>query len=885
MDEKFDHLLYIWGKSEPYQPLLYHMIDAGNVALSLLSTKSFGVVERKFSESTGCPIEICKPWLAYIVALHDIGKCDPDFQAKGGDELTQPLKKMGLRFKKIPDNKFRHEAMSAEWLKNYLRDHHQWGRRAYNTVCEAVKGHHSNFNVESPDEVDSAWREKRNELSHALGDIFNPPAWSPNEFKDSSYAGVLLSGLIVFSDWVASNTELMGYTNNLQGIENYALISRKNASLAIRTIGLCDEMDWQDKTEFGQVWTSSEFANPRPIQRKCAEIGKSHDTPGFVIIEAPMGEGKTEAAIYLATRIMAANHGTGMYVALPTAATSDQMYYRVKSFLDTHDKEMSKRVKLVNGMAWLIDEETPEPTGMVADSIDWFRPKKRSLLSPYAVGTIDQALMSVLNVRFGFLRLFGLTSKVLIVDEVHAYDPYMSSILVTLLKWCSVLGIPVILLSATLPYDKKAMLIKAYSGNRSIGITDNESYPLITYLDHHGNLHEDKVDGFTRPLNVSLVKHIGMIEEPTDIAQLALNLDENGGCICIIMNTVIGAQRVYKELEKLAPPDTKILLYHSRFKANRRAEIEHITLELFDKRSLLPAGNPDKTERPGKAILVATQVVEQSLDLDFDEMITEIAPMDLILQRTGRLHRHNRIGRPTGDQPRLHVIFPKAGIPRFGSTEAIYSRFTLLKTIQVLSNYESFNLPIDIKRLINSTYDSIINDSEISSYSITVSDLKESHDMMENDIAEKAGLSNQYLIDDPRKSEYSIALKQGACSFGEDEEGTRNYFKARTRIADDTITIILLNDDEYTDLINSDMPPRKSALKKVFLNMVNLPEWWLREVAPLDGYVPITYDKKWLMGMPILRLSSGEWRGKGKNGQFTIRDDARLGMIREEIKQ
>jgi CRISPR-associated endonuclease/helicase Cas3 len=376
-----------------------------------------------------------------------------------------------------------------------------------------------------------------------------------------------------------------------------------------------------------------------------------------------------------------------------------------------------------------------------------------------------------------------------------------------------------------------------------------------------------------------------MMEEPIDIARLALNLDENGGCICVIMNTVLGAQRVYNELEKLSSPDTKILLYHSRFKANRRAEIEHLTLELFDKRSLLPAGNPEKTERPKKAILVATQVVEQSLDLDFDEMITELAPIDLILQRTGRLHRHNRTARPTGTQPKLHVLFPKAGVPRFGSTEAIYNRFTLLKTIQALSSLETFNLPSDIKRLINFTYNNAIDNLEISPYSITVPDLKESHDRMEIDIEEKAGLSNQYMIDDPRKSEYSIALKQGACSFGEDDEGTRNYFNARTRIADDTITVILLNDNEYADLTNSDTPPKKSALKQVFMNMVSLPEWWLREVVPLDDHEPIAYGKKWLMSMSILRLRSGEWRGKGKNGQFTIMDDARLGIVREEIKQ
>lgn len=883
MDERY---LKIWGKTEPYQPLLYHMIDTGNVTLSLLSTNAFSVIKRKFSSSTGCPVEHCASWLAYLVALHDIGKCDPDFQAKAGDELIKPLQKIGLKFRSIPDIKFRHEVRSSKWINDYLREQLKWGRKPSNTISDAIRSHHSNLeNRELDDDTRlfQEWEALRNELAEQVLYIFKPPCWTPTDFKDNSCAGLLLSGLIVFSDWIASNVELMNYVPNLS-IKDYYSESIERAKKAVNRLGLDDTIDWTGKSEFSQVWASEKFPSIRPIQSKCVDVCNCGSNPRFVIIEAPMGEGKTEAAIYLATKMMTAGNMNGMYIALPTAATSNQMYTRVKALLNAHG--LNGRLRLVHGMAWLIDDETLDKCSheIDTDAVDWFRPKKRSLLSPYAVGTVDQALMSALNVRFGFLRLFGLSGKILIIDEVHAYDAYMSNIMVTLLKWCSILDIPVILLSATLPYSKKETLLKAYCDERHIEIKDRASYPIITYVADDREIHEVPVEGASRRINVKLVKHYGIIDDSAAIARLAFEKSKNGGCICVIMNTVKSAQNVYSELEKLCNDDTRLLLFHARFRAKEREIIEKAALSLFDKRSLLPEGHPQKTLRPPKAILVATQVVEQSLDLDFDEIITDIAPIDLILQRTGRLHRHDRKNRPTGEEPRLHLLLPASGKPDFGHSNRVYSRFYMLKTLQTLSILEEINLPTDIKRLVENTYDENIEECACEPYTITKEDLCESLKELKRDRDEKTGLSNQYLISDPRLSEYSIAIMQSACKFKEDDDGACTYFNARTRVDDDTISIIVLDNSDFDGWLNDENPPTRDILRQIYLNMVNVPRWWLDGCVPIEGFKEIESGKKCLMSMPILKLNSGIWEGYDKNNKkIRIANDKRLGMIREEL--
>ncbi|MCD1294794.1 hypothetical protein CUJ83_07250 [Methanocella sp. CWC-04] len=884
----------IWAKSNPRHSLLHHMIDVGNIALSLLSTPCFKIINKKFSSATGLDETSSMAWMAYLAAIHDIGKCEPDFQIKN-EKLAQELMTSGILFPPEYDRRFLHEKRSHDWIKEQLSKE-GWSRRSYNTVSNSILNHHSRSNFKDPIDYPTLkkyWDNYKEILNNEVKSIFKPPEISSVEFIDNGKAGLLLSGLIVLSDWIASNVDLMRYTDLQCSTEEYANISRVNAKKAISYLGFDDGISWEDKVEFCEVWPGSTFTKLRPIQQECVDIIKSCSIPRMIIIEAPMGEGKTEAAIYTAVQIMRKNNLSGMYVALPTAATSNQMYGRVNEFLELHNKDAIIKPHLVHGMSWVIDEVSPinvqydDEFDNTIEIMNWFKPSKRALLAPYSVGTIDQSLMSVLNVKFGFLRLFGLSNKVLIIDEVHAYDAYMSTILWLLLKWCSCLEIPVILLSATLPSDKKQELLSSFinQGQKNLGtFQPTMGYPLVTYVDQNNNIIEEAVAGSSKHMNISLEKHPGFIGEYHKIASLALESSTNGGCICIILNTVKAAQKVYEALKNLKDDSVELLLFHSRFTADIRGVIEKKALKLFDKRSLLIESHPDYTVRPKRAILVATQVVEQSLDLDFDEMIVEIAPIDLILQRAGRLHRHDRKNRPTGTIPRLHILLPAQGKPDFGASEVIYHRYTLLRTLDIIGSLDNILIPTDIRTLVEKAYSIYTPDMMPSSSGITIQDLSDSYDDMRHSIDGEKGKASPYLITDPNKKEFSLALMSSAFSFDEDDTGTRSYFYAKTRLGDNTNRLLILNDDEFEDFINCKNAPSKDMMKRLMLKMASIPCSWINEYDAEPGYKQIIQGPMWLKGLSILCMNSVMWKGVNKNGdRVVITNDDEYGLRMEKL--
>lgn len=210
---------------------------------------------------------------------------------------------------------------------------------------------------------------------------------------------------------------------------------------------------------FCEVWPNIPPEGMRPLQKEVERLFlQTEERISLVLLEAPMGEGKTEAGLYAALQMARQWKKTGFYVGLPTSATANQMAGRMRELLAFHGRE--EPVRLLHAMAWLVDGETPgDPVIHTEDAAiarRWLEPLRRGLLSSYAVGTVDQAMMAVLPVKYGVLRLLGLSGKALVIDELHAYDVYMSEILFCLLQWCRALEIPVVLLSATLPPEKSA---------------------------------------------------------------------------------------------------------------------------------------------------------------------------------------------------------------------------------------------------------------------------------------------------------------------------------------------------------------------------------------------------------------------------------------------
>ncbi len=869
----FSLLMEIWGKTYDYReplPLICHLLETAAVCHQL---------QRIFNLPTELPPE----WIDYLVALHDIGKADAQFQCK--DENQKKLLCKHSLYTADEPHGFRHWARSGEWIRKHLEKTKCWGQNAADVAAATLCGHHGEFNFEIGDDPDSEqiqpdrwqlWETIRERLAAELWDVFTPPPYYPKRFEDASRTGLLLSGLIVFSDWIASNETLfrhpgLPYNDNFQ---EYFQAACSVADRVVDSLNLASScpVPQNENPQFNDLWP--DLGDIRPLQKTVETLIDDKMPVGLVIIEAPTGEGKSEAALLLSEHWKRNGCVRGLYFALPTEATSNQMHTRVREFIKRIHPEES--VRLVHGRAWLLDKtnpvETAEKSSRQEDTdpverIDWFRPSKRALLATNGVGTIDQALMAALNVKFGFLRLFGLASKVLIVDEVHAYDAYMSTILKRLLEWCRALGIPVILLSATLAEKQKRELLETYLGcELEPSFTDH--YPLITVASNEQPLRQISFEADSRRRrSVNLMYYEGRLDDSEFIADLALQETAQGGCAVALMNTVRGAQEVFVKLKERAPAGVELYLYHARFRAWRRAEIEDKVKSLFGK------GESDGYHRPARSILVATQVVEQSLDVDFDVIISQLAPIDFILQRAGRLHRHERGKRPTGIKPRFHLLTPPASLSdlrELGATGIVYQPALLLRTITALRGREKLNLPEEYRELVEGVYG---KDAVCEGFPLKI--IEEADKKLEDKKADDENGGRLHLIAPPLSGKFSLAYTN--LPVEETEDGERNrYFYAQTRVGDDSVTVIMLDDDRLLEAAMRETPPDIETQKSIFLNKVNLPVRWFK--GAYERSPAILNGAKWLRKSKILPLSQGCWRTQYKNSIIHIEDNLELGV-------
>jgi CRISPR-associated helicase Cas3 len=428
----------------------------------------------------------------------------------------------------------------------------------------------------------------------------------------------------------------------------------------------------------------------RDVQVGAVEAARAMGGAGLLIVEAPMGSGKTEAAL-LAAEVLAHESGAqGCFVALPTQATTDAMFGRVRSWLDRVPGGAT--LALAHGKAHLNDDyrglvrwgRVDTECGAVAH--DWLRGRKKAGLASFVVGTIDQVLFAGLKSRHVMLRHLALAGKVVIIDEVHAYDVYMSRYLHRVLAWLGAYRVPVILLSATLPDARRAELLRAYD-SKAVEPSGHPGYPVITATN---------LEPRTFPLPARRVPVV-IDRLDDDLEALSAYLREqlrDGGCAVVVRNTV---GRVQETAAHLAG-EFDVTINHARFLACDRAVRDRDLLRRF--------GPPSTAvDRPTKHVVVASQVVEQSLDIDFDVMVTDLAPIDLVLQRLGRLHRHHRPHR-TG-QARCAVTGvdwtstpPK---PVAGSAR-VYDTHHLLRAAALLVDRQIVTLPDDIAALVQTAY-------------------------------------------------------------------------------------------------------------------------------------------------------------------------------------
>lgn len=704
-----------WGKAYPSadcpaHALLCHLLDVAAVAERLLTTHAPRALRQRMLGMIPNAEDASLRLLLFLIALHDLGKYTPAFQSKL--DWARPLL-LAAGFDLAPPATARpHGAAGYDFIKEALVGV-AVPPAAARSLARAVTAHHGEFPTNdllyrrrmgsSECGRHPRWQVARGD---AIGELRACLGVEAVPAVTVDHAAVMrLAGLTSVADWIGSMDEVFRYEPPQPSAESYWPLARERAAEALARVGMRRIPETAERN-FTSLFPA---LSPWPLHVATEEIGRSLSSPSLIIVEAPMGEGKTEAALLLAHASACRLGEHGFYIGLPTQATANQMFGRVKTFLEATGVADESTLVLAHAEAHGIEalrsiveiyDDDSKRLGRVRAE-EWFLPKKRALLAEHGVGTIDQALLGVLRTRHGFVRLFGLAGKTVVLDEVHAYDTFTSTILDRLLEWLAALGTTVVLLSATLPRMRRGQLTAAY--HRGLGGTATEPvvaedvrYPRITTIgiDRRSATHVE-----SRASSMSI--DIGRIEPDVEtIARLLIEELRDGGCVGWICNTVDRAQTACKEMQKLAP-DIPRLLIHARMLREHRNRCEGRLEEALGSQAR-------GAQRPARLLVIGTQVLEQSLDVDFDLLVTDLAPVDLVLQRAGRLHRHRDRTNRSGAHltPRLWIAYSAGSAEEISirTVAAVYSEAMVRATVRALAGRTAVALPEDIEPLVEEVY-------------------------------------------------------------------------------------------------------------------------------------------------------------------------------------
>ena len=734
----------LWAKKDDCQgkgewlPLLQHLEDTSRVCGFLwdhwLCDGQRKIISGNHDQDMGRQV------MLFLGAIHDLGKATPAFQIKGSKgswtksdldiELLDRLEMAGAKgisnlqlasAKESPHNiagevllrKLDERFQCPEDISSIVGGHH--GRPvSWETIDRQLCGFAKNY-YQTEKETSPLWQLWEKSQRHILDWALKRAGFgSASEIPVLSLPGqVQALGLLTMADWIASNTNFFP----LIRLEEDAIFDSKERleegmSKWFHTHGW-EPGGLSDTTEkFGHRFGFS----PRPVQKIFINTVASVRQPGLFILEAPMGIGKTEAALMGAEQLAFQTDRKGIFFGLPTQATSNGIFPRIEDWLRSiyKDSDSKNELRLIHGKANLNQEYANlTNAGNIADDVDsyeafvtnqWFSGRKTAILDDFVVGTVDQFLLSALKQKHLALRQLGFAKKVVIIDEVHAYDAYMSQYLQTALTWMASYHVPVILLSATLSSESRYELTRAYlkglgvktskmqiEGKRLEEYLSATAYPLITYTD--GEMVR-QVREF--PVNEGRRIAIERIEDADVTAVIDRIFANGGGNIGIIMNTVKHAQGYAQELTELYGEET-VELIHSSFLATERVRKEKDLVQML--------GKDSKSSRAKKKIVIGTQVIEQSLDIDFDVMISELAPIDLLIQRLGRLHRHERVRSSGCREPKLYLLGCSPDLEFEKGSEAVYGGYLLARSQYFLDKQgDAIYLPRNISSLVQNVY-------------------------------------------------------------------------------------------------------------------------------------------------------------------------------------
>ena len=868
----------IWAKTAKsgatgWHPLILHMLDVAASSDAILAREP-ETTRKRMAEILGLDWEKARAWILLMVACHDLGKACPGFQCKW-ENMT------GMDSGRSPNTDINHAFVSQIALMDLLHEM-EWPEGLAELVSDAVGCHHGHR--ASPNTLDNLagdrraigrdpWAQARRGLFEALLDIFKP-ATIPAKRTLNGPDFMLLSGLTSFADWIGSNEDWFpfGSPDDCEHLHKWFRNRRASADQALDAIG------WESRTplspepkSFEQVFGLAR----RPLQQAVAEALGDIREPAILLMEAPMGEGKTEAAFFAHLELQRRFGHRGLYVALPTKATGNAMFKRTLKFLHSQGTDRKLDLQLLHGAKLLNDTyqnlrlsgiHDPATGGNVRAG-EWFTNKKRALLSEYGVGTVDQALLPILPVWHNFVRLWGLANRVVVFDEIHAYDAYTGTLLVHLLRWLLALGSSVVLLSATLPPSIRRKL----AGVINADFPEQEvEYPRLSVF-RPGAVEQKHFEA-----DPARRRTLGLQAIPTELPSMRSTIEDHlasGGMGLALVNTVQRAQDLYRLFPEGKPLEregqrvgkgladrTEVFLFHARFPADRRQKREDQVLEIFGE-----GGN-----RSGRKILIATQVAEQSLDLDFDLMATDLAPIDLVLQRAGRLWRHARKSRPVSEPTLLVAGLAGDEPPSFGKPlwwGAVYREDILLRTWSLLRARQNLTLPDEIDALVQAVYEEQVDVPESLQERLGKALVASDGEA----IAHK-GQANQAIIGFPDDASWNDPAR--FVLYDEDEPGMHRTLMAQTRLDEGSIVAIpLVSEDGFLP----ETTPDFAEAKEWFLRAVSLSRKGVVKKLQALG-VPEGWKKSALLRncFPLVLNEQGHW-----SEDAIVRLDDDLGLVYE----
>ena len=766
-----------------------HCVDVGLVTRVLLSDVYFNEITKLLSKQLGTSESVVIDMCSLYASFHDIGKIHVAFQMNFENAVQEMLSEGIIEqgyCKRYGVDKFnyyvRHEVITRKILRAEFDSIYRKteAKNLFKGLLYVLSSHHEKDNNKDErlakgvsEEGNAIIFDAQRGLLSDLRSIFKFDFSALLNMKYDNVDSVCMTffGILVLSDWISSSFYMMNKVELFDScvsngcINKYIRVREKQIKSILKdNLGFLSD-SVINISSFDAIFGTSEYSL-RSVQGEIKNVCVNKDKK-FVLIEAPMGEGKTEAGLYAAGNM--AFDKKGFFMALPTGATTQMMYDRLTSVFDNQG---ITDLNVLYSNAFMVEKLYSK--GM-DDKYNLFSKSRTGLFIANGVGTVDQAMMGVLKSNFAVLRLLGLINKVLVIDEVHAYDSYMGGILSVLLRWCNKLEIPVVLLSATLPKKLRQKYVNDYLGY-SVNLTC-DSYPLITTIDVNDKVSEVSVGSSFMKKEVNFVP-LKIDEEDYSTfynkVKLETTMKKNIGIIC---NTIKESQKLYKELSNFLS-DYDIVLLHSNFKVKDRAKKEDYIKSRLGKNGIATRQKP--------LLVIGTQVLEQSLDIDFDCMFSYLCPIDLLLQRIGRWRRFNIGDREYSNI--VYVIVPKSSFNYLLSVfDKVYDGYIMKKTEELVLANKIYKLPEDFRYLISYVYDAV-----------DFSDGACVKRLFEEDTKEKLGLRN--AISYPNSTSFS-RTDFSEVLFDDSDVEFETY---STRLTQAKRKVVLLSENRCSELGISD---------------------------------------------------------------------------------